>query len=203
MWIRTIFYRRPRTRDDGKFIILFPGSYQWHQGLDIAIKAFALLKDKVPNAEFHIYGGGPMEADLVRLVSELGLEERVRFCGSTSLEGIADVIANADLGVVPKRADSFGNEAYSTKIMEFMSQGVPVVVSRTKIDTLYFENSNVQFFSSGDHEAMAAAMLAVIQNGERRAALIESGYQYADRNGWESRRRDYLDLVDSLSIRGI
>jgi glycosyltransferase involved in cell wall biosynthesis/peptidoglycan/xylan/chitin deacetylase (PgdA/CDA1 family) len=195
---QAIFYRRPRTRDDGKFIILFPGSYQWHQGLDIAIEAFSLLKDKVPNAELHLYGGGPMEADLVRLVARLGLTERVKFCGGISLEGIANLIANSDLGIVPKRADSFGNEACSTKIMEFMSQGVPVVVSRTKIDMFYFDDSTVQFFTSGDPEAMANAMLAVIQNGERRAALIESGYQYADRHGWNSRRRDYLDLVDSL-----
>ena len=112
---------------------------------------------------------------------------------------MADVIANADLGVVPKRADSFGNEAYSTKIMEFMSQGVPVVVSRTKIDMLYFDDSTVQFFTSGDSEAMANAMLAVIEESERRTTLIENGYRYAERHGWESRRRDYLDLVDSLS----
>src|SRR5262249_24537529 len=29
-----IFYQRPRTRTDDKIIVLFPGSFQWHQGLD-------------------------------------------------------------------------------------------------------------------------------------------------------------------------
>jgi glycosyltransferase involved in cell wall biosynthesis len=197
-----IFYRRSRTRDDGRFIILFPGSYQWHQGLDIAVEAFAHIKDAVPNAEFHMYGEGPMRADLERLISKLGLQDRVKFCGSSSLDAMAGIIANADLGVVPKRADSFGNEAYSTKIMEFMSQGVPVVVSRTKIDALYFDDSTVQFFTSGDPRALAEAMLTVIRDPSRRAALIENGYQYVDRHGWESRRKDYLDLVDSLCSGG-
>jgi glycosyltransferase involved in cell wall biosynthesis len=77
---------------------------------------------------------------------------------------VAQVIANADLGVVPKRADSFGNEAYSTKIMEFMSQGVPVVISRTKVDSHYFEEGTVHFFPSGDSQAMAEAMLDVVNN---------------------------------------
>jgi glycosyltransferase involved in cell wall biosynthesis len=194
-----IFYRRPRSRSDGKYIILFPGSYQWHQGLDIAIRAFALMKDKVPNAEFHIHGGGPMEAELVQLAKELGLNETVKFCGGRPLDQMADVIANADLGVVPKRADSFGNEAYSTKIMEFMSQGVPVVVSRTKIDTFYFDDSEVRFFPSGDAQAMADAMLEVIQNKVLRESLIAKGYEYVDRHGWENKKREYLDLVDSLS----
>ncbi len=31
---REVFFRRPRTRNDDKFIMLFPGSFQWHQGLD-------------------------------------------------------------------------------------------------------------------------------------------------------------------------
>jgi glycosyltransferase involved in cell wall biosynthesis len=41
---------------------------------------------------------------------------------------------NADLGVVPKRNDPFGDEAFSTKILEFMAMGVPVIVSETRID---------------------------------------------------------------------
>ena len=195
----SIFYGRPRTRHDGKFVILFPGSLHWHQGLDIAIEAFALVRKKVPNAEFHIYGQGNMEADLVQLTDRLGLNGRVKFFGGASLDRIADVIANADLGVVPKRADSFGNEAYSTKIMEFMSQGVPVVVSRTKIDTFYFNDRVVHFFKSGDPQAMANAMVEVIEDKPLREALITGGYAYATRHGWDMRKKEYLELVDSLS----
>jgi glycosyltransferase involved in cell wall biosynthesis len=54
----SIFYPRRRTRTDDGIVILFPGSYQWHQGLDIAVKALARLRQRVPNAEFHLYGGG-------------------------------------------------------------------------------------------------------------------------------------------------
>ena len=193
------FYRRPRTRNDGKFIILFPGSFQWHQGLDVAIEAFAKIKDQVPNAELHLYGGGNIQPDLIGLADQLGLKDKVKFCGSISLDRIPDVIANADLGIVPKRADSFGNEAYSTKIMEFMSQGVPVVVSRTKIDTFYFDDSVVKFFESGNAEAMADAMLQVIEDSALRDALIAKGYDYVARHSWDEKRMCYLDLVDSLS----
>ena len=192
------FYRRPRTRNDGKFIILFPGSFQWHQGLDVAIGAFAKIKDQVPNAELHLYGGGNIQPDLIGLADQLGLKDKVKFCGSISLDRIPDVIANADLGIVPKRADSFGNEAYSTKIMEFMSQGVPVVVSRTKIDTFYFDDSVVKFFESGNAEAMAEAMLQVIEDSALQDALIAKGYDYVARHSWDEKRKCYLDLVDSL-----
>ncbi len=196
-----MFSRHARTRTDGKFIVLFPGSFQWHQGLDIAIKAFAQVKMKVPNAEFHLYGGsgGDMHNDLRQLVHEIGLEGSVKFYGGVPLDQMAQVIANADLGVVPKRADSFGNEAYSTKIMEFMSQGVPVVASRTKVDTFYFEEGIVHFFASGDSEAMAKAMLDVINDRDLRESLVKRGYEYVERNGWGKKKKEYLDLIDTLS----
>jgi glycosyltransferase involved in cell wall biosynthesis len=83
--------------------------------------------------------------------------------------------------------------------MEFMSQGVPVVASRTKIDTFYFSDSEVHFFPSGDARAMADAMLQVIENKTLRDSLIEGGYRYAEQNSWNQKKSEYLDLVDSLS----
>jgi glycosyltransferase involved in cell wall biosynthesis len=194
-----IFYRRNRTRQDDKIIMLFPGSFQWHQGLDIAIEAFAKVQKRVSNAEFHIYGNGDEKPELMALTERLGLNGKVKFFSSASLEEIATVISNADIGVVPKRADSFGNEAYSTKIMEFMSQGLPVVLSRTKIDNFYFDDSVVRFFESGDVNGLAEALCEVMENQALREKLIAGGYRYVELHGWDRRKDEYLNLVDTLS----
>ena len=187
-----------RTRNDGKFILLYHGGLQRHQGLDIAIRAFAKVAPQMPEAEFHIYGGGNMKPELQALAQELGLKEKVIFFESLPMRQIAEIVANADLGVVAKRADSFGNEAYSTKIMEFMSLGVPVVVSNTKIDRFYFDDSVVRFFESGNPDALAEAILEVSNNRELRRGMVARALQYAVRNSWQNRKGDYLQLVDSL-----
>jgi glycosyltransferase involved in cell wall biosynthesis len=122
----------------------------------------------------------------------------VRFFGLLSTTEIAGIMADADLGVVPKRADSFGNEAYSTKIMEFMSLGVPVVVSSTKIDRFYFNDSIVRFFESGNPDALAKAIVEVLQNNELRRRMIAHALEYAARNSWDVHKKDYLELVDAL-----
>ncbi|HEX3570409.1 MAG TPA: glycosyltransferase [Acidobacteriaceae bacterium] len=198
-----VFSRRQRTRQDGRFIVIFPGTFQWHQGLDIGIKAFAEFKKKVPNAEFHLYGAQheKLMKWLKGIASELELEDSVKFCGIAALDAIPEIIANADLGVVPKRADSFGNEAYSTKIMEFMSQGIPVVVSRTKIDSYYFDDETVRFFPSGDSAAMAEAMYEVAQNPSLRESLIRRGLEYVELHGWDRTKQQYFDLIDNLSTQ--
>jgi glycosyltransferase involved in cell wall biosynthesis len=194
-----IFHRRARSRHDGKVILLFPGTFQWHQGLDVAIEALAHIKERLPTAELHLYGGGGVESDLMEQAARIGLSASIRFCGGVSYDRIAEVIANADIGVVPKRANSFGNEAYSTKIMEFMSQGVPLVVSRTKIDSFYYDDSLVRFFTSGDSKAMAEAVFDVLENKEMRENMVAKGLAYAERNNWGRKQHDYFALVDSLA----
>jgi glycosyltransferase involved in cell wall biosynthesis len=198
----TLFAPQPRKRQDGKLIVLFPGGLQWHQGVDIAIRAFQKVAVELPNAEFHIYGDGSAKESLIALAAELHLNGQLRFFDTLRLRDIAGVMANADLGVVPKRADSFGNEAYSTKIMEFMSVGVPVVISNTKVDRHYFDDSVVRFFESGNVDALAEAMLDLLKQPNLRQQMAARASQYAERNCWNVRRGDYLSLVDGL-ISGV
>src|SRR5208337_3740288 len=123
----SIFFRRPRTvATNGDFIMCYPGTLNWHQGVDLAISAMALLRDKAPNLKFLIVGDGPDREKLKTLVRQLHLEDHVVMAGVIPIEQVAETMATVDLGVVPKRKDSFGNEAFSTKIMEFMAMGVPV-----------------------------------------------------------------------------
>ena len=187
-----------RKRNDGKFIMLYHGGLQRHQGLDIAIRAFAKISPQVAHAEFHIYGGGNVKPELQVLAQELGLETKVRFFEGLPMREIADVVANADLGVVAKRADSFGDEAYSTKIMEFMASHVPVIVSRTKIDSFYFNDSIVRFFESGNENDLAGAMLELMQNPDLCRTLVHNADEYVARNNWNLKKREYLNLVDTL-----
>jgi len=193
-----LFYQRTRMRRDERKVVLFPGSLQWHQGVDIVIKAFPHVLEHCPTAEFHIYGDGGVIHELKELVRQLGLEKKVIFCAPVSVNKIPQILADSDAGVVPKRNDSFGNEAYSTKIMEFMSQGVPVVISRTAIDTFYFNDSQVRFCESGNPASFAAGILEVLTNESLRERLVRNALDYVARNNWGSRKQDYLDLVDRL-----
>lgn len=198
---RSIFARRGRTRTDGKFVMLYPGTLNWHQGLDIAIRSFAAIQRDAPNAEFHIYGVGPAQESLRSLAASLGLNGRVKLLGAREIREIVSLMENADLGVVPKRDDPFGNEAFSTKTLEFMAMGVPVLVAGTKIDRYYFNDSVVQFFRAGDEDSLSDAMLALINNPERRDSLVRSASEFINTNDWEVNKSRYLDIVDSLTAQ--
>ena len=194
----SVFVPAKSKRDDGKLIVLFPGGLQWHQGVDIAIDAFKQVQEALPQSEFYIYGDGITIDALTTQANEAGLNGIVRFFKPRGLREIAKVMATADLGVVPKRADSFGNEAYSTKIMEFMSVGVPVVISSTKVDRYYFDDSVVRFFESGNVDALASEMIDLLSHPEERQAMVKRAISYADENCWNRRKDDYFEIVDTL-----
>jgi glycosyltransferase involved in cell wall biosynthesis len=155
----------------------------------------------MPDAEFHIYGEGPDRPLLAALIAESQLEGRVVLHHRLPLEEIAPVMATADAGIIPKRADGFGNEAFSTKILEFMACAVPVIVSRTQVDAYYFDDTFVRFFTSGNEHDLATALLEVYGDRARRAAKIELARDFAVRHSWQERGADYHGLIGSLLSR--
>lgn len=193
-----VFAARPRTRFDDRKIVIFPGSLQLHQGLNVAIDAFRTVSEAVPNAELHIYGDGPAKPDLLAQAAKLGLNGHVRFFDFVPTKEIARIIADADVGVVPKKADSFGNEAFSTKILEFMALGVPVVASSTKIDRYYFNDSVLRFFESGNSEALARELIELLQSEDKRKQLASRASDFVAMQSWDLNKKVYLDLVDNL-----
>ena len=197
---RSIFMRRNHSQPtNGKFLMLYPGSLNWHQGLDVAIRAFAKISKKAPHAEFHIYGDGPSAKQLMELIIELGVESQISMYPGCPLQEIPRLMESADLGIVPKRKDNFGNEAFSTKILEFMAMRVPVVVSDTMIDKYYFDDSIVRFFRSGDDSDLARCMLEMIENFGARKLQIENASRFVETFDWSARQHEYLELVDRLT----
>lgn len=196
---RAVF--RPGLRKDDPtrpFVFIYPGSLNRHQGLDIAVKAFALAAPDLPGAEFHVYGEGGMLEELRALVAASGLGERVRLRAPLPIRRIAQVMADADVGVVPKRDDSFGGEAFSTKILEFMTLGVPLIVSETRIDRHYFDSSLVRFFEPGSEQDLARAMREAFAQPARNAELAANAARRAEDFTWTLKEREYLALIDGL-----
>lgn len=193
-----LFSRRGRTRDESKIILLYPGTLNWHQGLDIAIRAFAENAVLFPTSEFHIYGEGPEKQNLIQLASQVGIGNRVHFHAPCPIREIAAISENSDLGIIPKRSDGFGNEAFSTKSLEFMMLGVPIIVSKTRIDQYYFNPEVVTFVDSDSVIDLAEAMRRLMESRPARRAQAERAARFVEDYAWSVHRDDYLNLVDRL-----
>jgi len=82
-----------------------------------------------------------------------------------------------------------------------MSVGLPVVVSSTKVDRFYFNDEVVSFFESGNVDQLANVILGVLQDKDLQRRMTEKAFAYASARCWNTRKADYLNLLDCLCLK--
>jgi len=195
----TLFHRKPEKAHGEKFVIMYPGTLNWHQGLDIAIRAFPGILREIPEAELRIQGDGAEKVALMALARNLGLQEKVRFLDLAPISEVVESMAEADVALVPKRGSGFGNEAASTKISEFMAMGIPVVAAKTEIESRFFDDSVVRYFRPEDEQDLAEAVVSIYRDPILRDQLVHKSLGYVEKNNWHLKIHEYLDIVASLT----
>ncbi len=197
-----IFKRKNHVKYSN-FTLIYHGLLAKHQGLDIAIKAVNSLKDEIPLLELVIYGKGPDRQRLGNLTKEMHLEDRIIFNDSVPVDLIPDIISKAHIGVVPKRGGDFSGEAFSTKILEFIAVGVPVIAARNRIEEYYFKDSQILFFEPGNEEDLAKCVLELYRNSAKGDALVKKADEFLSTFNWEVHKGTFYRITDNLVRKNI
>jgi glycosyltransferase involved in cell wall biosynthesis len=98
------------------------GRLHVNKGIDVMVRAMALLKARGVAAILKIAGDGPEMPHLTRLIIDEGVSGRVQFAGW--IDEPADYLHGLDLFVLPSRVEPFG-----LVVAESMAAGVPVVAA--------------------------------------------------------------------------
>lgn len=193
-----IFGGKSRTRTDDDFVMIYPGTLSRHQGIEMVINVLSRIRDTVPKLKFHIYGGGTDELFLKDMTQRLGLIDIVIFHESVPLEEIAEKMVNADMGIEPKRQTGFSDEAFSTKILEFMLLGVPVVASDTSVHKYYISDEHVKYFKAGDEGDLAESIILFYKDKDLRDAFASRAQKFVKNMCWNVRCNEYMNIINSL-----
>ncbi len=194
----------PRTvsnfeQTDGQhFNIFYHGSLEEHFGVDTLLEAMPVIKEKVPQAQLYIYGTGRLLEDLKKIVKEEKMEASIHFCGMVPFYQVPEILKEADLGVVPTKDSIFSDEALSMKSLEYISLGVPIVISGTTVHRYYYDEEIVTFFKPGRVKDLAESVIWLAGNRERMARQVKNGKEFIREIGWEASREKYYRVVDDL-----
>jgi glycosyltransferase involved in cell wall biosynthesis len=80
-----------------------------------------------------------------------------------------------------------------------MALGVPMVVSDTRTNKYYFNESVVRFCRGGNAEDFAQSILAVYQNKQATSRMVHAASELVRGYEWDVQKLIYLKLVDSLT----
>ncbi len=112
---------RKAIAPDGEKILVHTSNFRKVKRIDDVIQTFKIVQEKVPS-KLLLVGDGPERPRLERLTRELGLYDHVRFLGKQ--DAIEEILAVADLFLIPSENESFGLAA-----LEAMACEVPVISS--------------------------------------------------------------------------
>jgi L-malate glycosyltransferase len=190
--IETLPYRRreyiaPRFLSNRNFEPLY--------NVACIIRAFALVQSRVPEASLVIAGDGQERTALEALVDELQLRN-VDFVGRVSPSGMAALYDDADIYLNSPNIDNMPGS-----IIEAFACGVPVVSSNAGgIPFVVTSGETGILVERNDHDAMAKAALALLEDPARALALADAARAECEaRYTWPHVRRAWESLYLSLA----
>ena len=153
---------------------LFTGRIDPEKGLDVAIKAFALLHERkqIGDFVFNIVGGGDEKciAECRQLAMDSGLGDKIHFLGKS--REMAGYYASHTIFIMP----TLMREAFGIVTIEAMCQGtVPIVSDGYGPREIVQHGENGLRFETGNSEKLAESILQLLQNPELRYTLAKAG----------------------------
>jgi glycosyltransferase involved in cell wall biosynthesis len=188
-----LFTYSQKYRDENPSVpnsILFVGRLTPGKRVDLLIKAFRTIKNKIPDAKLTIVGDGPDKIKLQSLMKHLVLED-IRFTGEiTKPSDLAFLMTQSVLFVMPGLGGLGINSA--------MACGLPIVCTTadgTEQD-LVIEGENGRFFKCGDKKSLSEVVLEVLANpGQLK--------EYGEKSEWLIRTRFTLDNMVNAFLKRI
>ena len=163
----SMFPERPtptRARKVTTVACLRPG-----KRIDVLIAAAPKILERYPDLEFQIVGDGPCREHLVAQATAAGLHSQVRFMGHR--DDVPAVLSDSDVFVLPSES-----EASPNVILEAMAASLPVVAANVGgIPELVADTVTGYLVPPGDSDALAAALLNLLDDPQRAAAFGKAG----------------------------
>lgn len=150
-------------------VVVAIGRLSHQKGFDLLIDAFAQVAPAAPGWSLRIGGGGELRGELQRRIDDHGLGDRVRLLGPVRNVG-------AELGRASIYALSSRFEGLPLALLEAMSKGLAIVAfdcPTGPAEVLEGGRSGV-LVAPGDVDALAAAILELVNDERRRGELGEA-----------------------------
>lgn len=186
----------PRRPDS--LVLLYCGTVTEHYELGLAVKALARLRGEIP-IKLRIVGEGNKLNEVLSLASSLGVADAVEHVGSVPIEKVRDEMRNADIGISCHRAGVFGDLYFSTKIVEYLTQGLPVLSPRTYTINKYLSDDVVFYFAPGDDAALADTLRLMWNHPEEVVRRLAQARNLTPRLSWQAERAKFVSFYETLA----
>ena len=176
---------------DGPYF-LFVGTLEPRKNLANLLSAYASMpKSDKSKVMFVIVGGeGWGKVNLLNMITQLDLTERVKVLGHVDDAALASLYANAQFLVMPSLYEGFG-----LPIVEAMSYGTPVLTANNSSMPEVAGSAGL-LVDALDVESIADGLQEIITNNELRERLAKNAKLNASRYSWNESAKKLITVFE-------
>ncbi len=180
------------------YLLMYHGAIVEQHGLDVGLRAIALLKEKIPGLKLIVFGNGNFLATAEKIVEELDLSNFVDFRGWVINDEIAKFIPQIDLGIIPNRSNLFTQLNFPVRIFEYITYKKPVVVPRTQGIRDYFDEKSIYYFEPENIDDLAETIYRVYKSKNVVQEVIDKSYNVYQQYTWKTQKENLAQFVTEL-----
>ncbi|MBZ5657200.1 MAG: glycosyltransferase family 4 protein [Acidobacteriia bacterium] len=184
---------RYRERNPLRPHLVCTRGFSTYYSVDVVVRAFAEVKKTFPGAKLDLVGGGPLEADVRKLVADLNLSG-VNFTGVASRSEIGKYYDQADIFINASWLDNM-----PVSIIEAFAAGTPVVTTSPESIPYLVEHEQTGLLSPvGDEKALAASVVRLLRDPALATRLAQNAHRESSKYTWEVVRRQWLQVYRGM-----
>ena len=160
---------------NGRLPVLYTGTFEKYQGLDLLIESIPLVKEVCPQAYFILVGGQPNQIEALQtIVNKHQLEADVCFIGIVPPEEAMSYLSLAEVLVSPRTEGT----SVPLKIYSYLHAGKPIVATRLAAHTHVLDNETALLVEP-TRKALAEGIICLLNNPELGQRLGRQAQQLA------------------------
>jgi glycosyltransferase involved in cell wall biosynthesis len=186
-------------------VIWVGGFFPWHD-LDLLVESFRQVVQKRANVRLLLVGDGPTRPAIEGKLAKNGLCQAVIMTGAIAHSRVPEMVAAADIAVVPASpvSASGGGTGTPLKLFEYMAAGKAIVATALNQATdVICDGYNGRLVEAGDATGFAQALLALLDDSMERRRLGQNARQRAvERYSWQAYTRRLEEIYGDVLGNG-
>ena len=183
----------------GKKLIVYAGTLESYQGIDLLLKGYATVVDRIRDSFLLIVGGTESQVEHYRrMADQLKIDHCTHFTGKVPQKSAKRYIKSAELLVSPR----ISGTNTPLKVYEQLACGVPTLATRIYSHTQVLSEA-VAFLVDPDPAAMGKGIVEALESSKQREQIAQQAQTLYEtkysRPVYEQKMRDLLSLLSSQS----
>lgn len=189
-----------KTQNRERYIAYCGTASNNKDGVDLLIKAFAIICSKCTDIKLYIIGKTPSRKEAstnLKLIKNLGIEDKVVFTGVVSSKKMPQLLKNAEVLALARPDNLQAKYGFPTKLGEYLLTENPVVVTSVGDIPLFLQDGVSAIVSEPSNVEMFARKLLWVLDNPKEASKIGKAGALVAQNSFNSEieTRKIVDIL--------